>query len=145
MLSADEVTRYRRIAARANFLAQDRMDIAYAAKEVTRRMTAPTKDDWNKLVRLGRYLARYPRVVNWYKYQNKSEKVVACTDSDWAGCRRSRRSTSGGCIHRGQHMLMFCSKNTDSGGFEFSRSRTGCSSQGKSRSARGDIVVEGRR
>ena len=36
-LSADEVTRYRRIAARANFLAPDRMDIAYATKEATRK------------------------------------------------------------------------------------------------------------
>ena len=42
-LSAFETTRYRRIAARANFLAQDRMDIASATKEATRRMTAPTK------------------------------------------------------------------------------------------------------
>ena len=32
-LSEDEVTRYKRVAARANFLAQDRMDVAYAAKE----------------------------------------------------------------------------------------------------------------
>ena len=61
-LSAEEMTRFRRIAARANFLAQDKMDIAYATKEATRRMTAPTTEDWNKLVRLGRYLARYPRV-----------------------------------------------------------------------------------
>ena len=68
-LSADEATTYWRIAARANFVAQDRMDIAYATKEATRRMTASTKDDWNKLVRLG------SRVVNWYKYQNASEKV----------------------------------------------------------------------
>ena len=59
-MSADEVTRYRRIASRANFLAQDRMDIAFARKEATRRMTSPTKDDWNKLVRLGRYLVRLP-------------------------------------------------------------------------------------
>ena len=90
--SADEVTRYRRSAVRANFLAQDRMmDIAYATKEAMRRMTAPTTDDWNKLVRLGRYLTRYARVVSWYKYQNEPEKVVVCTDSDWAGCRRTRR------------------------------------------------------
>ena len=73
-------------------------------------MTAPTKDDWNKLVRLGRYFARYPTVVNWHRYQESSENVVACTDSDWAGCRGTRRSTSGGCIHRGQHMLKFRSK-----------------------------------
>ena len=108
--SADEITRYRRIAARANFLAQDRMDIAFATKEATRRMTPPAKDDWNKLVRIGRYFVRYPRVVNSYKYQNESENVVACTDSEWAGCRRTRRSTSGGCIHRGQHILMLWSE-----------------------------------
>ena len=57
-LSADEVTRYRRIAARAKFFAQDRMDIAFATKEATRRMTSPTKEDWNKLVRIGRYFVR---------------------------------------------------------------------------------------
>ena len=65
-LSADEVTRCRRTAARLNFLAQDRMDIAFATKEATRRMPSPTKDDWNNLVRIGRYLVRYPRVVNWW-------------------------------------------------------------------------------
>ena len=64
-LSADEVTRYRRIAARANFSAQDRMDIAFATKEATKRLTSPTEDDWNKLVRIGRYLVRYPRLVHW--------------------------------------------------------------------------------
>ena len=61
-LSADEVTRYRRIATRANFVAHDRMDIAFATKEATERMTSPTQDDWNKLVRIG-------RVVNCYEYQ----------------------------------------------------------------------------
>ena len=55
-LNADKVTRYR-IAARANFLAQDKMDIVFSTKEATRRMT-----------RIGRYLVRYPTVVNWYKH-----------------------------------------------------------------------------
>ena len=61
------------------------MDIAFATKEATRQMTAPATDDWNKLIRLGRYLARYPRVVNWYKYQNASKEVVACPA--WAGAK----------------------------------------------------------
>ena len=73
-------------------------------------MTSPTKDDWDKLVRLGRYRVRYPRVVNWYKYLNESEEVVTCTGADWAECRGGRRSTSGGCIHKGRHMLKFWSK-----------------------------------
>ena len=81
-LSADEVTRYKRIAARANFFAQDRMDISFATKEATKIMTSPTKDDWNKLVWIG----KTPRTT--------------------------RRSTPGGCIPRGQHMLKFWSKMT---------------------------------
>ena len=144
-LSADEVTRYKRTAVRANFLAQDRMDIAHATKEATRRMTAPTTDDWNKLLRLGRYLARYTRVVNWYKYQNESEKVVACTDSDCVGCRRTRRSTSGGCIQRGQHTLKFWSKTQAVVARSSAEAELGCSSEGESRSSRDDVVVEGRR
>ena len=72
--------------------------------------TVKFQNDWNNLVRTGRYLVRYPRVVNWYKYQNESEKVAVCTDSDWAGCTRTRRPTPGGCIHRGQHRLEFKSK-----------------------------------
>ena len=144
-LSAEEVTRYRRIAARANFLEQDRMDIAFATKEATRRETSPTKDDWNKLVRLGRYLVRFPRVVNWYKYKNESEDVVACIDSDWAGCRRTRRSTSGGCIHRGQHMLEAWSKTHAAVPLSSAERNTGCSSENKSRGSGDDVIVERRR
>ena len=107
-------------------------------------MTAPTTDDWNKVLRLGRYLARYPRVVNWYKYQNASEKVVVCTDSDWAGCRRTRRSTSGGCIHRGLHMLKFWSKTQAVVALSSAEAEIGRSSEGESRSSRNDVVVEGR-
>ena len=131
MLSADEVTRYMRIASRANFLAQDRMDIAHARNEATRRMTSPTRDDWNKLVNQERYLVRYPRVVNWYKDQNESDEVVACKDSDWAGC-----------IHKGQHMLKF---DASRGGSGFSRCRSGCGSEGESRGCRDDVIVERRK
>ena len=100
-LSSDEVTRYRRTAARGSFLAQERMDIPLAAMEATwrahQRRLAQTRP-------AGRDSVRYSRVVNWYKHQHESEQVVAaCSDSDRPGCRRTERSTSGGCIHRGQH------------------------------------------
>ena len=55
-LNARDTTRYRAIAARANYLAADRPDLMYAVKELCRGMAKPTELHWNKLKRLGRYL-----------------------------------------------------------------------------------------
>ena len=63
ILSPAETNRYR--AATANFLAIDRGDIVYCAKELTRHMATPTTTDWEKVVRLGRYLKIRPRVRLW--------------------------------------------------------------------------------
>ncbi len=55
-LSPSEATTYRRIAARANYLAAHRPDLMYAVKELCRGMAKPTKGHWLKLKRLGRCL-----------------------------------------------------------------------------------------
>ena len=31
--------------------------------------------------------------------------IVGDADSDWAGCSRTRKSTSGGCVRLGQHLI----------------------------------------
>ena len=36
--------------------------------------------------------------------------MAAYSDSDWAGCRRTGKSTSGGCVLRGRHLLKGWSK-----------------------------------
>ena len=41
-LPTSEVTRFRALAARANFLAADRPDISFAVKELARAMSAPS-------------------------------------------------------------------------------------------------------
>ena len=64
-----ETNRYRALAATAKFLAIDRGDIVSCAKELTRHVATPTTTDWEKLVRLGRYLKNRPRVRLWYKFQ----------------------------------------------------------------------------
>ena len=55
ILSPVETTWCRVLAATAKFLAIDRGDIVYCAKELTRHMTTPTTTDWEKVVRLGRF------------------------------------------------------------------------------------------
>ena len=44
-LDSRSATSYRALAARVNYLAQDRADIQYAAKEVCRGMATPTRGD----------------------------------------------------------------------------------------------------
>ena len=56
------------------------------------------------LKRLGRYLGGRPRLV--FKYAFQSADTVDCySDTDWAGCPKTRKSTSGGVILLGEHIL----------------------------------------
>ena len=93
-----------------NSLLKDRPDLAYAVKEVCSQMAAPTQDSRDALKRLGRYLIGCPRMVFSYPWQGREKDIIAYSDSDWAGCRRSGKSTSGGCLMRGSHYLKGWSK-----------------------------------
>ena len=104
-LSAAESKEYRALAARANYLAQDRMDIQFAAKECCRGMSSPSVGDLKALRRLARYLIFAPRVVWQFVFQARPTHVRVYSDSDWAGCRRTARSTSGGVAMLGAHCL----------------------------------------
>ena len=46
-----------------------------------------------------------PRVVMVFGWQGKLEEVSGYSDSDWAGCRRTAKSTSGGVLMWGGHCL----------------------------------------
>jgi hypothetical protein len=96
-LSLASATEFRSIAARGNYLALDRADIQYATKEVCRDMSAPTALSVAKLKRLARYLLDYPSLVWSFKeFEDTLEYMDVFGDSDWAGCLKTRRSTSGG-------------------------------------------------
>ena len=95
-----EATRFRAIAARANALAADRADIQYAVKEICRRMAKPVAGDWQKLVRLGRYLKGAPRCVQCYERQGEGGALTGCSDRDWAGCRQRDKHKRWACAAR---------------------------------------------
>ena len=96
---------YRANVARANYLSQDRSDIQYQVKELCRFMSDPTEAYWLMLKRLARYLIAHPRVIVKFEYQGKVDVVDAWTDTDYAGCHESRKSTSGGAIMLGKHLI----------------------------------------
>ena len=95
---------FRSYAARANYLALDRADLAQATKELCRRMREPTWADVGALRRVAAYLAGSPRLVYEYLWQAPAD-IQVFADTDYAGCVATRRSTSGGCIMRGTHLI----------------------------------------
>ena len=73
-------------------------------------MSNPTNGSLRRLRRIGCYLKGAKRLVWDFKLQDEVETLDVYTDSDWAGCRRSRKSTSGGTIMKGSHCLKTWSK-----------------------------------
>jgi hypothetical protein len=103
-LGEDGTKYFRSGAARANYLSLDRPDLAFATKELCRRMSAPTYRDLEALRRVCRYLLGAPRVVYEFEWQPEVG-IQAYVDTDFAGCLATRRSTSGGCAMRGTHLI----------------------------------------
>ena len=109
-LSDDQTFQYRAITARCNYISPDRPDLSFTVKELARHMSKPTKGEWQRLKRLGRYLINKPRMQQVYQWQNTQTNLKTFTDVDWAGCRETRRSTTGGCVLLGKHTLKGWSK-----------------------------------
>ena len=86
-------------------MALDRPEIQFAVKECAKSMSNPTQADLLKLKRLGRYLKGHPITATIYRWQNNPEKVDIFTDSNWAGDKGTRKSTSGGAICMGDHLI----------------------------------------
>ena len=101
-LEPHEATQFRGLAARCNYFAQDRVDIQHACKEASRRMARPRRSDWTLLKRIGRYFVGAPRYEQMFAWQQFPAKVNV---SDWAGCKTTCRSISGGIILWGSHFL----------------------------------------
>ena len=109
-LTATEATSFRASVARLNYLAQDRPDIMTAANVMSRWMSCPREGDPEVLKRTVRYLKSHPECWLEYKMQDPPGTVDVTTDSDWAGDKETRRSTSGILVQLGTHILTFSSK-----------------------------------
>ena len=68
-------------------------------------MATPRQEDGNLIKRVLRYLIGNPICIYDYVWQEKQSVLKAFADSDWAGCKQTRRSTSGGMICNGSHLI----------------------------------------
>ena len=112
MLVPEEATGYRALSARGSYLSQDRADISYSTKELCRDFAQPNHKSYNKLKRVGRYLVGRPRLLYDYKFSKTGipDVIEVYSDTDFAGCKESRRSTSGGAMTIGGHCIKHWSK-----------------------------------
>ena len=106
-LGAEECKSYRMLAARLNFMAQESPAIQYAAKEICRNMAPPESAHFARIKKLARFLLSVETSRWGYPWQEEQEaaNLKVFTDSDGAGCLRTRRSTSGGLVMLGWHPL----------------------------------------
>jgi hypothetical protein len=75
-----------------------RPDIAFATKELARRVSSPTELDWTRLVHLARYLQGTQDVMlKLGTAGGDAEEITAYADASWAS-GPGRRSTSGGLV-----------------------------------------------
>ena len=67
-------------------------------------MSQPTELGLQDLKRMARYLVGRPRLIWEYRWQ-EAHNFDVYSDTDWAGCPRTRKSTSGGCVLIGSHLI----------------------------------------
>ena len=101
---------YRSQVARCLSLSQDRAEITFIVNELCQKMSSPTQQSLAKLKRLVRYLKRERQWGQMFKYWKPFEELTVFTDSDWAGCKETRTSSSAGVLMLGGHTLKACTR-----------------------------------
>ena len=104
-LSPKDASRYRSGVMRASFLSQERADIAEAVKRLAQGMAKPRLAHWEMLKRLARYLIQFPNISLVYHQQKMPDYIRISVDSDFAGDKVGRRSTTGMVQFFGRHVL----------------------------------------
>ena len=107
-----EQTKMRRAIARINYMAQDRPDLSYTARELSRHMATPREGLRRGLDQVLRYLRGQPRCVQTWKASIPEEgyQLKVFSDSDWANDKDTRKSVSGGFVMLGPVVMTHWSK-----------------------------------
>src|ERR1044071_175395 len=106
-------TMYRCMIGSLFYLTASRPDIMFSTCVCARYQSAPRESHLIAVKRIFRYLKGTPTLGIWYPASNNT-KLSAFSDSDYAGCKMTRKSTSGGCQFLGNCLVSWQSKKQTS-------------------------------
>ena len=91
------------------YISSDRIDIQYTCKTLARRVQDPTDYSLISLKRLFRFLVGHKKMEYlFHGHLVDFQTVTVFVDSDWAGDRLSRKSTTGGIVLVGSELSSSC-------------------------------------
>ena len=96
-IDRDRASKFRSATMSASYMSINRVDVQQAVKEAARFMEEPNEGAWIMLKRLVRYLVGLGRLVQVISEQRYVKATRLDTDSDFAGCVLTRKSTT--CAH----------------------------------------------
>ena len=95
------------------YLTASRPDIMFSTCLCARFQDNPKESHLIAVKRIFRYLKGTPNLGIWYP-KGTGFDLVGYTDSDFAGCRIDRKSTSGSCQFLGRRLVSWYSKKQHS-------------------------------
>nr|GEX25927.1 hypothetical protein [Tanacetum cinerariifolium] len=107
-----DVHLYRSMIGTLMYLTSSRPYIMFVVCACARFQVNPIISHLHVVKRIFRYLKGQPKLSLWY-LKDSSFDLVAYTDSDYAGARLDRKSTTGGCQFLGCRLILWqCKKQT---------------------------------
>ena len=97
-------------------------------------MSSPNQQSFAKLKRFSRYLKRERQWRQVFEYGKLAEELTVFTDSDWASCKETGKSSSAGVMMLGAHTLKAYTRKQKVIAKSSAEARTACSSLGSVRS-----------
>ncbi|KAJ9557132.1 hypothetical protein OSB04_011746 [Centaurea solstitialis] len=91
------------------YLTASRPDIMYSTCLCARYQAEPKESHLTAVKRIFRYLKGTPNLGLWYSKDSRFD-LTAYSDSDFAGCKIDRKSTTGGCHLLGGKLVNWTSK-----------------------------------
>ncbi|KAJ9536321.1 hypothetical protein OSB04_un000501 [Centaurea solstitialis] len=108
-----DVTLYRGMIGSLLYLTASCPDIMYSTCLCARYQAEPKESHLTAVKRIFRYLKGTPNMGLWYS-KDSGFDLTAYSDSDFAGCKIDRKSTTGGCHLLGGKLVSWTSKKQNS-------------------------------